>query len=453
MRILDPELSRRVIHLAVPVVISQLSQTVVGLVDTMMVGRLGVVALGATGLAGLAVWMVMGAVGHLATGTQILASRRTGQENHPAAGRALASALQAGLPLAVLLTGLLFLLYPLYYGLILQGPADPLYQPCLHYTLWRVSGLAPFVVISALRGFFNGVGDTRQHMRVAIFINLVHIPLNWVLIFGKLGAPALGAAGAGLSAMLSTTAGCLFFLWLARRAGLGRRWGFHWRLVLKRATDPAEGPAHLLRLAAPAATQAFLVLAGFTLFIAMMRHVGTAEVAAANVIFTILSLSFMPGFGIGIAASTLIGQLLGAGRPAEAMRAGWEAQKLGMLLMSSLGLLFFAFPDPLLRLFTPNDAVIAAARWPLRLLGCFQALDALGMTTAGCLEGAGLTAFVMRVDVGLNWLVFLPLSAGIILGLGGGILEGFAALAVYLTAYALILQMAYRRGDWMRRVV
>jgi Na+-driven multidrug efflux pump len=97
--------------------------------------------------------------------------------------------------------------------------------------------------------------------------------------------------------------------------------------------------------------------------------------------------------------------------------------------------------------------VIAAARWPLRLLGAFQALDALGMTTAGCLEGAGLTAFVMRVDVGLNWLLFLPLSWLIIVAGGGGILEGFAALAAYLTAYAALLQRAFRRGDWMRRVV
>jgi MATE family multidrug resistance protein len=177
------------------------------------------------------------------------------------------------------------------------------------------------------------------------------------------------------------------------------------------------------------------------------------EVAATNVVFTILSFSFMPGFGIGIAASTLIGQLMGAGRPEEAKRAGWEAQKLGMLLMSGLGLVFILAPDPLMSLFTSDPAVHEAARWPLRLLGLFQALDALGMTTAGCLEGAGMTAFVMRVDVGLNWLVFLPVSAVIIYGFKGGILEGFAALAIYLTAYALILQRAYRRGDWMRRVV
>lgn len=453
MRLLDPELSGRVVHLAVPVVISQLSQTVVGMVDTMMVGRLGVVPLAATGLAGLAVWMVMGALGHLATGTQILASRRTGQEDPQAAGRALVSALQAGLPIGLLATGLLFLLYPLYYGLILQGPQDPLYQPCLHYTLWRVSGLVPFMVISALKGFFNGVGDTRQHMRVAIAINVVHVPLNWILIYGHWGAPAMGAPGAGLASALATTWGMGVFLWLAYRAGLRRRWGFRWGQLLRRTAQAAEGPARLLRLAAPAAAQAFFVLAGFTLFIAMMRHVGTVEVAATNVIFTILSFSFMPGFGIGMAASTLIGQLLGAGQPKRAMQAGWEAQKIGMLLMSSLGLLFMLLPDPLMSLFSTDPAVHEAARWPLRTLGAVQALDALGMTTAGCLEGAGMTTYVMWSDLLINWLLFLPLSAFIIFGLGGGIAQAFLTLALYLGAYAAILQRAYWRGDWMRRVV
>jgi len=453
MRLLDPVLSRQVARLALPVVISQLSQTVVGMVDTMMVGRLGVVPLAATGLAGLAVWMVMGAVGHLATGTQILASRRTGQEDHAAAGRALASALQAGLPLGLLLTFLMMGLYPVYYRLVLQGPADPLYEPCLSYTLCRISGLVPFVLISALRGFFNGVGDTRQHMRVAIFTNLVHLPLNYLLIYGVGGLPALGVAGAGLSAALSTTAGAGYFLWRAYRMGLRSQWDFHWGMVLKRATRREESPAHLLRLAAPAAAQAFLVLAGFTLFIAMMRHVGTVEVAATNVVFTVLSFSFMPGFGIGMAASTLIGQLLGAGQPGEARRAGWEAQKLGMALMTLLGLVFLLFPDPLLRLFTGDPGVIGVARLPLRLLGCFQTIDALGMTTAGCLEGAGLTAFVMRADVGLNWLLFLPLSAVIIFVLEGGMLAAFSALAIYLSAYAAILQWEYRRGRWVESVV
>jgi len=453
MSLLDPRLSRQVAILAVPVVVSQLSQTVVGMVDTMMVGRLGVVPLAATGLAGLAVWMVMGAVGHLATGTQILTSRRTGQEDPAASGHALVSALQAGLPLAALLTGVLFLVYPLYYGLILDGKQDPLYEPALGYTLWRISGLVPFVVISALRGFFNGIGDTRQHMRVAILINLINVPLNWIFIYGHLGAPPMGAAGAGLASLLATCGGAAAFLLVAHRERLGARWGFHWSRLLRPPARGLESPLRVVALALPASAQAFFVLAGFTLFIAMMRHVGTVEVAATNVVFTILSFSFMPGFGIGIAASTLIGQLLGAGRPEEARRAGWEAQKLGMLLMSTLGLFFMAFPDPLARLFSPDPGVIEAVRWPLRLLGLFQAIDALGMTTAGCLEGAGLTRFVARVDIGLNWLVFLPLSAVIIYGFGGGILEAFAALAIYLSGYALILQREYRRGNWMRHEV
>lgn len=453
MPLFHRDLSRQVVHLAIPVVISQLSQTVVGLVDTMMVGRLGVIELAATGLGGLAVWMVMGALGHLATGTQIIASRRTGQQDPVAAGRALTAALQIALPAGILLSVLLWHGYPLYFQLILGGTDDPLYPVCSSYSQLRLLALLPFLVISALRGFFNGLGDTRQHMRVSLVINVINILFNWIFIFGHLGAPRMGAPGAGLASMLATCFGAIYFIWQARRADISSSHGFQVRSLFRLATHAGELPAKLARLSLPAATQAFFVLAGFTLFMALMKRVGTAEVAATNVIFTILSFSFMPGFGIGMAASTLIGQKLGAGKPAEAEQAGREAMKIGMLLMGSLGVVFVLFPDPLLSLFTEDAAVLAAGRWPLQLLGWLQVIDALSMTTAGCLEGAGLTTFVMWAELAVNWLIFLPLSVFILVIAGGGIKAGFLAMAVYLVTYALILQWKWHRGDWKESVV
>jgi len=454
MRLFDPELSRAVIRLAAPVVVSQVSQTVVGLVDTMMVGRLSVEALAATGLSGVAVWMVMGAAGHLATGTQIVVARRVGEGRGERAGEALRSALRLGLPGALVLQLALLWLFPLYYGWILGGADDPLRPICSAYTAWRLAGLVPFLLISALKGFFNGLGDTKQHMRVALAVNALNVLFNWVFIFGHLGAPALGAPGAGLASMLATAGGAALFVVQARRAGLASRWGFRWRdLLAPRPAAASEGPRRILRLSAPAMAQTFLVLAGFTGFMAMMNRVGTLEVAATNVIITILSFSFMPGFGIGIAASTLIGQLLGAGRPARALRAGVEAQKIGMALMGALGLLFIALPDALLGLFSDDPGVLAAGRAPLRVLGAIQAVDALGMVTAGCLEGAGLTLFVMAADVGVNWLFFLPATALAVFVFDSGILPPFFALAGYIALYAMILQWKYRRGDWTATAV
>ncbi len=453
MGLFNRDLASQVVRLAVPVVISQLSQTVVGLVDTMMVGRIGVNALAATGLGCLAIWMVMGALGHLSTGTQILASRRTGQTDHAGAGRALRAALQIALPLGLLLTILFWFAYPAYFALILGGRQDPLFPLCSEYSQLRLLGLLPFLLIAALKGFFNGLGDTSQHMRVSLLINVVNVFFNWVFIFGNLGATPMGVAGAGLASSLATTAGAVYFLFRAHRAGLEDSHGFRPRDLLKPLGRVAERPSRLIRLSLPAGVQAFLVLGGFTLFMAMMKVAGTAEVAATNVIFTILSFSFMPGFGIGMAASTLIGQKLGAGLPDEAQSAGQEAMKIGMLLMGLMGVIFITFPDQLLGLFTDDAAVLAAGRWPLRLLGSIQVLDALSMTTAGCLEGAGLTLFVMWSEVLVNWLVFLPLSAWILLIHGGGINMAFTSLVIYLACYALILQWKWRRGDWKESVL
>lgn len=454
MRLFDPELSRTVIRLAVPVVISQVSQTVVSLVDTMMVGRISVEALAATGLAGVAVWMVMGAIGHLATGTQIVVARRVGEGRPEKAGEALRSALRIGLPLALAVQLLLVWLFPLYFAWILGSADDPLHAICSEYSAWRLGALPAFLLISALKGFFNGVGDTQQHMRVALAINGLNILFNWIFVFGHWGAPAMGAPGAGLASMLATICGAGVFVLQARRQDLAGRWGFRWPdLLSRRVASAAESPLRILRLSLPVMAQTFFVLAGFTAFMAMMNHVGTLEVAATNVVITILSFSFMPGFGIGIAASTLIGQLLGAGQPRKAMRAGFEAQKLGMAMLGAMGLLFIALPDALLGLFSADPGVIAAGRTPLRILGAIQAVDALGMVTGGCLEGAGLTVFVMAAELSVNWLVFLPLTALAIFGFGSGIVPPFLALVVYILLYAAILQWKYRRGDWMEKVV
>jgi multidrug resistance protein, MATE family len=448
-----PKLARELASLAIPVIISQLSQTVVGLVDTMMVGRISVDALAATGLAGLAIWMIMGALGHLSTGVQIIVARRIGENRPEAAAHVLLSALKIVLPLGLILHLVAHLAYPYYFSLVLGGTDNSLHPICTDYALWRIAGLLPFLLIAVLKGFFNGKGDTKQHMRVALIINAFNIFFNWVFIFGHLGAPAMGAPGAGLASMLSTFIGAIWFLIQASQAKVLKTYGLSIQDIFLKTVGAAENAASIVRLALPASIQAFLVLTGFSAFIGMMKVVGTAEVAATNVVFTILSFSFMPGFGIGMAASTLIGQKLGAKKKDEARQAGYEAQKLGLLVMCTMGLIFILFPDPLLRLFTDDVHVLEVGKLPLQILGAMQFFDSLAMTTAGCLEGAGLTKFVMWSEVLVHWLLFLPLSAYCILVLGTGILPPFFVLALYMVAWSLIMQWRFRKDDWVHRTV
>ncbi len=444
-------------RLALPVVLSQLSQTVVGIVDTMMVGRISVEALAAVGLSGLVCWMVLGSLSHLAMGTQILTARRTGAKSTSEVGQVLQSALRLAVLPGIPLTLILWYVTPFLYHIILGGDTSELNTLCITYTRWRLLGITPFLLISAFKGFFNGIGDTKQHMRVSIIINLLNILFNWLLIFGHAGFPAIGAPGAGMASAIATACGCLFFLYFAHREEIGNRFGVQLLSLFGRTHSlkvfAPNGMRAILRLSWPSATQNFFVMCGFACFLSFMKSAGTPSLAAANVVITILSFSFMPGFGIGIAANTLIGQLLGAGSKNDALLAGREAQKVGALLMSLVGVCFLLFPDQLLSWFTSDAEVIALGRWPLRLLGAFQAFDAWCMTTAGCLEGAGLTLFVMKAELAINWLYFIPASYIVIHLLEGGIRGAFLCMAAYLVFYALVLELRFRKGDWLHRIV
>ena len=135
----------------------------------------------------------------------------------------------------------------------------------------------------------------------------------------------------------------------------------------------------------------------------------------------------------------------------EAELLGREAQKIGMLLMSAIGLFFILLPDQLLGLFTDNAEVIAAGRLPLQLMGLIQAFDALCMVTAACLEGAGMTLFVMWSELFVNWAYFIPFTWLAVFVLDSGILLPFVGLAFYVLLYSGILQWKFRRGDWKTR--
>ncbi|MCA9784066.1 MAG: MATE family efflux transporter [Calditrichaeota bacterium] len=448
MPLLDRQIVRQIIPLAVPMIISQMSQTLVGLVDTWMVSQLGVAALAATGLSGVAVWMVMGSAGELSTGTQVITARRAGQGREADAALTLRESLALAVLLGLVVGLLTHALIPAWFNWILKNPQDPLYDDCVIYSRLRMLGLLPFLLISSLRGYFNGLGDSREHMRIALVINAANVVLNWVFIWGHLGSPAMGVAGAGLASSLSTALGALLFLGRIPARRVFTAHGMH-------LLGPIRWPdiRQLVSLSMPAAMQTLLAMAGFTVFISLMNHIGTTEVAATNLIISIMSVSFMPGYGIGMAASTLIGQKLGAGLPGQAREAGDMAQRLGMLLMGSLGILFLLMPDLLLRAFSQDPGVLAAGRGPLRLMGAVQAFDALAMATAGCLRGSGMTVFVAWSEIAVNWLFFIPFTYVCVKIWQTGILLPFLGLALYLVLLALILQWQWRRDLWQHQRV
>jgi MATE family multidrug resistance protein len=442
MRLLpDRTLSRRVWRLAGPVVVGMVSQTLMNVVDTAMVGRLGSSALAATGLGGVLSWMIMGSLGSVHVGTQAVSARRYGEGRPWEAGRALDNAILLSLIIGSLGS---FLLAPLVSSMMPLFTNDPVViTDGKGYVYLRILGVLPFMVIMAHRGFFNGIGETHQFMVISILMNIINAGLNWVLIFGHFGLPAMGPRGAALGSTLGTVIGMLIFAGV----GLGHRRRREYRYY-HLANLSRNMARKILSLTIPSGSRSLLVMLGFATFSGIVARLGTVEMATTNVILNIVSLSYMPGFGFGIAAASLIGQKLGEGDPDAAEEYGWEAGRLGVITMGVMGILFIGAPEFLMRIFTDDLAVIEAGALPLRLMGFVQIFDALGMVLGGGLEGAGMTKWVFVAELIVNWLIFLPFAYLAAHVFGWGLTGAWIAFGSYLILFGTVVTIKFSSGTW-----
>lgn len=435
------ELSGKVWRLAGPVVVGMISQTLLSVVDTAMVGRLGAISLAATGLGGILSWTIIGSVGALHVGAQAVSARRFGEKNFVVAGKTLDNALWLAVVVGIVTTIVSVWAMSHLFGLFtndLMVEAEG-----KRYIMYRLLGTLPFMVIMAFRGFYNGVGDTHLHMNVMIVINASNVLLNWVFIFGHLGAPAMGSAGAGLASTLGTIIGMLLFIIIGFRYKSRDNYNYFKLSNLDRDTM-----WRIVRLAVPSGLRNLLVMLGFSAFSAIVSGLGTVQMAATNVVLTILSLSYMPGAGFGFAAATLIGQKLGEEDPDGAEEYGWESARLSLTVMGLIGIVFVFFPELLFRLFTDDPEVIAKGILPLRIMGAIQVFDAVGMVFSFALEGAGMNRWVLVAELCVNWLVFLPASYILAHVVGWGLTGAWSAFSFYLVLFSFLVTRKFMSGAW-----
>jgi putative MATE family efflux protein len=287
----------------------------------------------------------------------------------------------------------------------------------------------------------------RTPLVIGAVIGIVNVAANWVLIFGRLGFPALGVEGAGWGTTTAFTAGAalgLVWLW---RGGL--------RLRLPRGmVELRRGVVRrILAVGYPAALEHLLMQIGFFLYMSFAARYGTTAVAAYIIGVRILALSFLPGFGFSAAAGTLVGQNLGAARPDDAARAGWAANRLAVGLMTAGGFIVFVFARPIARVFVNDPAVVDAAVLFIRVLGAAQPLMAIDFTLGGALRGAGDTRFPLVAvllgfygcRLGMAWVVASVLQLDLLW-------LWLAVIGDYLVRAAL-KAWRFRSMRWARAVV
>ncbi len=414
------------------------SQNVLNLVDTAMVGFLGNAALAAVGIGGFALFMFQALILGISIGVQAMAARRKGEGNL----QQTALPLNAGLLLVVLIAPvwslLLFFLVPELYPFLNSDP-DVIVQG-VPYLQARVLAIVFIGMNFAFRGYWNGVDLSRLYMSTLVIMHASNIVLNYILIFGKFGAPALGATGAGIASALSTIIGSSIYILLGFR--FARENGFLHGLPSR------EQVVSLVRLSLPNGIQQLFFAAGLTALFWIIGQVGTAELAAANVMVNVMLVALLPSLGLGLASATLVGQALGRGDAADAAQWAWDVVKIGVVAMLLLGTPMWLVPDLILAGFLHDPATIEIARLPMRIMGITMLFEALGMVLMNSLLGAGDTRRVMVVTIALQWLLFLPAAYLVGPVLGYGLLGIWILQGLYRVTQAGVFSTLWLRGQW-----
>jgi MATE family multidrug resistance protein len=434
-------LLRVIFGMALPVVLAQLSQTLMGVVDTLMVGRLGEASLAAVGLATLLFSALAMTVKAVDVACQTFTAHRVGEGRDGEVGAVLATALAATLTVGAACMAFGMLRPDLLIALVTRDPevrtlgAD--------YLFWRYAGILPLLFFFQVKGMCDGIGWTRLGMFAGIGMNVTNAALNWVLIFGKLGAPALGVQGAAMASSLSGVLAAVVILALVLRPRVRRRF----RLVGRGNLQPGL-LRPFLAVAWPPAVQTLGIVLALMIFYSILGRISTLVVATGNVVMRIASLSFMPGFGVAAAVQTLVGQSLGRGDPRGARRTAWSGVGLSVVFMGAFGVAFLLTPGWLLRLFTTSDDLVRVGAPILRLMGLVQVIDAVGITLSGALRGAGLTRAVMLVDVATGFGLMPALAWLFAIRLDGGLMGAWLALLTWFTLYAVGMVALFRRARW-----
>lgn len=432
---------RPLMRIAGPVILAEVGWMSMGLVDTIMVGPLGPAAIAATGM-GSSVFTAIAIFGMgLMLGLDAFVSQAHGAGDERECTRWLHQGVWLACLAAVPVMALTWLAFA---TLDLWGLHPDIRRLVGPYLSVISAGALPLLLYAAFRRYLQGMHVVRPIMIALVSANLVNAAVNWVLIYGNLGMPALGVVG---SAWATTAARIYMALFLYAAIGLDNRrrgrqdrgvyirvdWHRIWRLV---------------RLGFPAASQVALEVGVFAAATALAGRLDPLSSGSHQIALNVASLAFMVPLGLSSAAAVRVGFAFGAGDLQRAARAGWTALAAGAVIMTAIGLLFFFWPVPLLSVFTTDARIIEIGVGLLAIAAAFQIFDGTQAVATGALRGISETRMPMIVNVIGHWLLGLPVGYALCFLLGWGVAGLWIGLSIGLVLAALVLT-----GVWWRRTL
>ncbi len=436
----ENDLRIKILRFALPLMGEQFLNSVFILVNSAFVGVLGPLYLAAVGLSHQIIMTIGAVLAIIVVGTTVLISHRIGSGDvegaQEVAYHSLVLSLIAGIGLGFLawfFPRVFFIFFSIEEALLLQAS---LY---IKYALGPSVFFVLFLVMSAI---FRGSGDTKTPFYLACFTIGLNIFLDYILIFGRFGFPALGVKGTAFAFAFSRALAVLIYLLLLFK----RRTHFH----LKSRINPFNLAClkRMFTLGFPASIEQVLFTGGLLVFSGIVLNLGTKVYAAHRIALNIESLSFMVGWGFAMGVTVMVGQYRGRGDDKGAYNVAMETLKIGASMMAFIGFIIFLIPTLIVKVFTSDPEVINSAVLVLRIIALLQASLATQFIMAGSLRGAGDTRFPMFTSGTGIWLIRLPLAYFLINFQGLGLLGAWIAMSVDILYRSTVNFLRFRARHW-----
>lgn len=435
---------KRIALLTYPVAITQMCETLIGVFDTMMVGRLGVTELAAIGLAGMVTfWFYVVPLG-MFPGMNAMVAQSYGAGDERACGVVTWQGAVLALATGVVFAAMWFVVPGIFR---LTGATPEVQTIATEYMRIRMVGAGGFLLLLLASNFYRGIGRTLIPMWFAIAQVGLNIVLNYGLIYGRLGLPALGTAGAALGSVIAQwVVGAALCASLFLAPALRTRY----HLWSARGFDRAVF-ARLFHISWPTGVQTFVDMGAIIVFAALISRLGDAQLAATNAAIQAWSLSLMPIVGFSVGATTLVGQCIGAGQMDDARQVVWRLLRLAFGLNVLFAAVYLLAPLGFMGLFLQAEdmALVAPyARPLLTIVVVCMVFESLYNVGWGALRGAGDTRFPMVLNITVAWFVFAPLV--IVVTPRFGLIGAWSCLIVFCAVIAVGITLRVRGDRWMR---
>lgn len=437
---------RELLKIAWPLIISTGSFSLLNFCDRMFLGWYSPEAFRAAVPAGILCFTMLCGFIALAAYSNTFVAQYHGARNY----EKCSVATMQGIWLSLLSWPIMLALIPLGIFFLKKSGHGPTVfaQERIYFTILMLGSVSQSVS-AAISGFFSGRGDTKTVMTANVIGNAVNVVLDYLLIFGKLGFPEMGIAGAAVASVIAgwVSPGIMLVLFFSKKLNgqFATRRSLRWDMAqMKR----------MVRYGGPSGIHLFLDLASFSLFVLLLGRQGEAASIASNMALSINLFALMPMIGLGIAASILVGQYMGAQRPDLAATSGWTALKAGMIYTVPLVTTFVLFPHFYVNLFGQNDGVAASAevfdicRQLLIILVAWGIMDATNFIISGALKGAGDTHFVMYFHTSLAWGFFAVGELVLVLGFHAGPIAAWLWCMLYIIVLSVGFCWRFRSGRW-----